>query len=141
LEGNHSIRYVTPTGVRVPLHAGASGKVILAYLARAEIDDYIARGLPAFTERTISSPRSLRADLAKIRERGYAISVGEVTVDAAGVAAPIVDYRGAPVASVAVTAPAHRLTKPRDVERGARAVVAAARDITRALGSIASATA
>ncbi len=117
LEGRHSIRFMSPVGRRLPLHAGASGRVILAHMPRDDRERFLAGPLAAFTPATITDRRALGSDLTRIRRQGYAVSLGEVTDGAAGVAAPVLAGDGWAVASVAVTGPAHRLTSPADVER------------------------
>ena len=57
IECAHPVRYINPLGKRSFLHAGAPGKVILAYLPDEEVDRIIANGLPAFTPKTITDPK------------------------------------------------------------------------------------
>jgi IclR family acetate operon transcriptional repressor len=137
LEGSHSVRFVKPVGVRNPLHAGANGKAILAHLPEDEIRAHVEAGLTPVTPRTVTVPRTLRAQLARIRRDGYAVSRGEATPDAGGTAAPIFDADGRVVASVAATAPLSRMTTDADAARLAAAVVAAARQITTGLATLA----
>lgn len=136
LEGSHSVRFVKPVGVRNPLHAGANGKAILAHLPEDEIRAYLAGELAPVTGRTVTSPRTLRTQLARIRRDGYAVSRGEATRDAGGTAAPVFDPAGRVIASVAATAPLSRMTGDDDAARLADAVVAAAGEITDALRAL-----
>jgi IclR family acetate operon transcriptional repressor len=136
LEGSHSVRFVKPVGVRNPLHAGANGKAILAHLPEDELRAYLAADLAPVTGRTVTSARTLRTQLARIRRDGYAVSRGEATPDAGGTAAPVFDPAGRVIASVAATAPLSRMTSDADAARLADAVVAAAREITAALRAL-----
>ena len=106
---SHELRVEVALGVPYPLYAGSSSKVILAYLAKQEIDDYLRRQeLTAFTEDTITNRTALRRELTAIRKRGYAISLGERQIGAASIAAPILDHDGGVVAALSVCAPLSR---------------------------------
>ncbi|MGC8513286.1 MAG: IclR family transcriptional regulator [Acidimicrobiales bacterium] len=96
-------------GMAHPLHAGASSKAFLAFLPAEEVDRYLAGGLEEVTVRTITDVAQLRTELAEIRARGWAQSIGERQVGAGSVAAPVFDARGLPVAVVSVCGPAERM--------------------------------
>lgn len=95
-------------GVPYPLHAGSSSKAFLAFMPDEEVDRYLSGPLEKLTNKTITSAASLRRELARIRTRGYATSVGERQVGAASVAAPIFDHEGRVAAVVSVCGPAER---------------------------------
>lgn len=107
-EGRHTIRFVSPIGVRLPLHAGSASRAILAHLPDDVRERILRAPLAAFTAGTVVDPRRLLEELDRIRRRGYGVSSGEVTEDAAGVGAVIRDPRGRPIASAAVLLPAGR---------------------------------
>jgi DNA-binding IclR family transcriptional regulator len=112
VEGRHSLRVSYERGTTFHLHAGASGKVLMAYLSEEERDSIIKLGLPQVTENTITNPHRLRESLRKIREEGFAVSDGEVHEGVRAIAAPIFG-RGKIVASLSVGAPIQRLDEPR----------------------------
>jgi DNA-binding IclR family transcriptional regulator len=127
-----SIRMTVQLGIGHPLHAGAASKVLLAFAPRADREAQLDHALVAVTPNTVTSPDRLRAELASIRDRGYAVSLGERQVDAAAVAAPVLDARGAPLCTVGVCGPIERF---RDrVEDSACAVVGVAREMSARLG-------
>lgn len=96
----------------LPVHAGASAKVLLAFAAPEEIDDVLSRTvLPRFTENTVTDPTALRAQLEQIRGDGYAVTAGEVDVGVRGVAAPIRNGAGRVVAGLSVAGLAFRITE------------------------------
>ncbi|MEU6932458.1 IclR family transcriptional regulator C-terminal domain-containing protein [Streptomyces sp. NPDC046374] len=65
-------------GAEARAHATAHGKALLAELPAAQRRRYLAvHGMARFTERTITSPERFEAELARVRERGFAVSVGE----------------------------------------------------------------
>ena len=105
------LRLMLEVGSTVPLHAGASSKVLLAYLPDEEIEAVIARGLPPLTAHTITDPARLRRDLAEIRARGFAVSFEETDDGAAGVAVPIWDRSGRVVAGLTIAGPVTRLNQ------------------------------
>ncbi|MGD9894681.1 MAG: IclR family transcriptional regulator [Dehalococcoidia bacterium] len=105
------LRLILDIGSTVPLHAGASSKVLLAFLPDDEIEAVIARGLPPLTAHTITDADRLRRDLAEIRARGYAVSYEETDDGAAGVAVPIWDRTGHVVAGLTIAGPLARLNQ------------------------------
>lgn len=66
-------------GAFFPLHASAASRAILAAMPDAEIEDYIQRNAPLkrFTEVTLVTPDQIRAEVRKIRECGYAETIGD----------------------------------------------------------------
>lgn len=128
LDGLKPVRAHANTGTRVPLHASASGKSILAELPKDEIDAYIGRGLEAVTEETITDARTLRSELARIRKRGYSTHKGEFLSGVAAVGAAIPGPDGRPEGALVITGPAERFSRARVKELG-EAVIAAAREI------------
>jgi DNA-binding IclR family transcriptional regulator len=89
-------------GHPVPLHATSTGKAFLAALPHAELDAIVRAGLERFTDTTITAPRALRAALDDVRERGYAVSRGELEPTLWGVSAVARDASGRPIAVVSV---------------------------------------
>ena len=100
----HPIQYVVTVGSRVPLHAGAGGKAILASIDRAA---WPQPPFQCYTVATKTSIDALEIETAEIRDRRYATSVGEQLADAAGVAAPYFVGRIA-AGSVTITMPRYR---------------------------------
>lgn len=134
VESPQEVRQTLQLGLREPLYRGASGKAILAHMPPPYIEAYLARGpFPAMTAATITAPGALRAELAAIRRRGYAVSLGERWPDTASVAAPILDHEGLPAGALILCAPGHRTPPARRAEFG-RLVQAAALALSRSLG-------
>jgi IclR family transcriptional regulator, acetate operon repressor len=120
-DGRQPVRYVSPpAGTTLPLHASSAGKAILAYLPAAEQDAFLLRPLDATTAHTITDPEALRHDLAATRARGWSETFHEARLDVGGVAAPVLDATGRPVAALSVSLPMHRLTEAVVREYGAR---------------------
>lgn len=127
------VRLWTRLSGRGPLYAGASRKILMAYLPEEEINAVIKKGLVKFTERTITDPDALKQHLRTIREQGWATSAGELFPESASVAAPIRDDTGKVVAGLSVAGPASRFTDERVAEL-IPMVVETANAISRALG-------
>ena len=100
-------------GLSVPLHCSALGKVLLAY-GTAQISGQPPAGkLARRTDKPITSEAALRAELAGVRARGYAITDEELEPGLIAVAAPVHGFDGAVVAALSVSAPTTRMTRDR----------------------------
>lgn len=122
------VQYVLELHSRAPLHAGAAGKAVLAWLPEVELERL---ELVPHTDTTIVDLAALRSDLEDTRARGYALSEGERIADASGIAAPI--FRdGAVCGAITLTVPRYRFD-PALRDAYAAAVRAAARATTRLL--------
>jgi DNA-binding IclR family transcriptional regulator len=122
-------------GQRIPLHATSDGKVLLAYLFEGQLAEVLAQPLQRFTEHTITSLRRLEAELAEVRERGYATAVEELEVGLTAIAAPIRNAEGVVTASISASGPSFRLSEDR-IADVAGAIRHAAGEISRRLGLI-----
>ncbi len=132
VETDHPVRMTLRVGTRRPPHAGASSKVLMAYLPEEEIQAIIReRGLPSLCINTITDPDRLREELARIRERGYAESHEETDLGAWGVATPIFDRSGKVIAAIGVAGPRSRYTEQR-----AREFVALCRQAARRISAL-----
>ena len=94
-------------GTRFPAYATSMGRVLLAGLPADRLDAVLAATtFEALTPKTISSADELRAALARVRERGWAMVDQELELGLRSIAAPIHDARGKTVAAVNVSASA-----------------------------------
>jgi len=133
-EPQRAIRVSLDPSELLPLHASASGNVMLAFadqdkLARIGLSDQ----LEAYTDNTVTSRDQLEGHLTEIRAKGYAITDQTFEPDVTGTAAPVFDWAGKAVGAVAVAAISSRYTGTA-AERIRREVVSAAAEITRQLG-------
>ena len=95
------------------MHCNSSGKAILAYLAEAEVGAVVERhGLPARTPNTITDSDELRAALDTVRERGYALNLGEDLEGIHAISVPLL-FENEVCGALAVAGPAHRVTEER----------------------------
>lgn len=124
--GRHTMRTFTEVGNRVALHCTGVGKALLAAIAPAHAARLLGTApLEARTAATLTDPAAVRAELALIRERGYALDEGEMEV---GVRCVAVGMPGAAPMAVSVSGPAARMTDDRITP-----VVAALREATARL--------
>lgn len=108
--GSDAVRLDTHGGMRVPLQTTALGKTILANRPREEVEELLdRRGLPEYTENTISDREELFDVLDQVRERGYAFDDEERIEGIRCVAAPITDENDRAIAAVSVSAPKSRM--------------------------------
>lgn len=129
IAGRHAVPVLTRVGGRFALHATGVGLVLLAHAPVEVQEQALAAPLHAYTPKTITDPDRLRELLAAVRRNGYAVSDGQVTLDALSVAAPI---RGADAAVVAAVSLVVRADTAEPIAL-APLVQAAARGISRML--------
>ena len=87
--GSKRVPRASRVGGRLPLHATAVGKVILAYSEDWVTDAYLSHPLVTVTGHTHVNPTRLRAELAQVRENGYATTQEEVILGSCSIAVPV----------------------------------------------------
>jgi IclR family acetate operon transcriptional repressor len=127
-------RHYTDVGVPIALTHGAPGKAILSTLPWARQQAALARGIEPVTERTVTDPAALAAELAAARARGWAGSDAERTPGIRAVAAPVFDHTGTVVGALGLSVPTVRMDDTRADELGARAAEVAW-EVSEALGA------
>lgn len=109
---DHLLRMTPQLGRRQPCHCTALGKVLLAHVTPAELDEFFTRRkLEQITENTITRSEVLREELHRVRQQGYAVDREEVEIGICCVAAPIWEMRGHALAAISVSGPSTRLMK------------------------------
>lgn len=135
-----SVRYVCWLGRRVPAHASSAGKVLLAFQPDDVVEPLLQRmaepdgRLPGYTERTLPHLAALRDELARVRQQGYAVAIGEISSEISAISAPVFDHTDNVVAALAVNGPSFRFTAD-VIARIAPDVQRAADQISAALGA------
>ncbi len=76
-------------GTRLPVTAGAVGKVFMAGMPPAAVERVISQGLPAYTPHTVTDPAEFLAQLSRVRAQGYALERDEYLLGVWGVAVPV----------------------------------------------------
>lgn len=134
LESPLEIRRVIRVGDQVPLYLGSVGKATLAFMPEL-VQRRTLAGLskePHIGLQAVDAS-ALEAELAQIRERGYAISHEERVAQVSSVSAPIFDASGDVSATLSVSGPSTRFDIDR-VGEYASLVVKATEEISRLLG-------
>jgi DNA-binding IclR family transcriptional regulator len=131
VQGRREYALSVAPGQRMPIHAGAASKLLLAHLPEEQMLTWLARPLAAFSSKTITDRRRLEAELARIRRQGWAEDKGENGPSIQAFAAPVIDRNSRVVAAISVPflagTPSERMTTIR------LAVIDAARTMTESM--------
>ena len=119
------------TGLSIPAHASAMGKVLLAYNP-TQAALVLGSPLASLTGDTITDASRLALLFAQVTERGLATEEDEAVIGESSVAAPVSDSSGAVIAAVAVVMPSNDWPPEDNVLRILRET---ARNISRELGA------
>ena len=134
IESNSMLRISVKRGDVMPLHAGASAKILMAYLPEAEQDKFIRKGrLDKFTSHTITEPKRLKKHLREICLKGYAFSNQELQEGARAIAAPIRDISGHVIAGLCIAGPMHRF-QSHQIERYKKIIMDVSTKASHSLG-------
>jgi DNA-binding IclR family transcriptional regulator len=121
-------------GEPTPVHATASGKMLLAHLDVQRRHEILgAAVLERFTEHTITSVEALDEELDAAKSLGYAVVVEEYETGLNAIAAPIRDYDGRIAAALSVSGPVYRFTQDR-MRLVVPDVISAAAEISERMG-------
>jgi IclR family acetate operon transcriptional repressor len=131
---DHAVRTFHAIGDTSPLHATATGRAVLAHLPKSEVDELTAGTLEGYGEETITDPVALRAEIRRVRERGYAVNHNQYIQGVCAIAAPVLDGDGVPLAAVGISMPDSRFDPDRLAELGRRVTDTAAEITARHLG-------
>jgi DNA-binding IclR family transcriptional regulator len=142
IESRQAVRVYIDVGSRLPAHVTATGLACLAWLPRERLDGILPPSLPAWTPETITDRDLLMHELARIRARGFAKTLGTFRSDVGGVAAPIRGADGAVIAALCVSSPRYRIDTqwnkvvPQAVMAAANAIGGAAKPVNRVRGKV-----
>ena len=133
VEGARALRYSSENSRRSPLHRSSAGKVLAAYNP-SMVEARLRAGLPPSTGYTIVVPDVFVAELARIRERGYARSVDETELGMSSVAVPVrVPPDDAVVAAISMVGPTTRVVGEHEAHN-VNVLHAGARQLGEAIG-------
>lgn len=115
-----ALRYNVEVGQRLPLHAFAAGKALLAAFSDADLAAYFKTvERAAFTPQTITDKAALRREIESIRRDGLARTGGEYTPGIVGLGHAVIGPDGALLGAVSVAVPAARMTAALEERTGA----------------------
>lgn len=109
LDGIKPVRVFNPVGGRASIFRTSSGKAMLARLPAAELGPYVET-LRSRAEIGAQDADDFLAELALVRERGFAVNLGSNQPDVHAVGSAVMDIDG-PVAAITASAPPERLTE------------------------------
>ncbi|MGP6178183.1 IclR family transcriptional regulator [Microbacterium sp. A196] len=119
------------TGLALPAHASALGKILLAYDEDMR-DDVLGRHLADLTGDTNTDPGALADELREVRRNAHAVENEEALLGESSMAVPVTDEGGRVIAALSIVLPSEQFPPPRTVEGQLRD---AARNISRDLGA------
>jgi len=104
VDGRYAFSLALTVGGSLPLHAGAAPRALLAFIPEDEARELLEREtLERFTEKTLTDPEAVMAELRASRERGYTISDEDVTPGVGAIGMPVFGHvADRPVAAVSV---------------------------------------
>lgn len=133
-DGTEPVRLVSREGTRLPAHTTALGKCILAFLPPEDFEHlYGGRPLTARTPYSIVSLQTLRSELRRIRDQGFAYDNEETALGLHCLAAPIATAERPAAASVSVAIPSPRMSESKFLEIK-ELVIRAAAEIAARMG-------
>jgi IclR family transcriptional regulator, acetate operon repressor len=107
----HQVKHTTPLGTRYNDAASSSVQVFLANFDPFTVRRLVTSGSIDLPEADEAGLEALTVRLREVNERGYALNYGETSLEEVGIAAPVVDHRGDPIAAVLVSAPRFRVSR------------------------------
>ncbi|MEU7278555.1 IclR family transcriptional regulator [Streptomyces sp. NPDC045431] len=133
----HSMRMFTEVGRRVLPHSTGVGKALLAHTPPEEVRALLARtGMPAATEKTITTPEGFLDALVQVREAGFAVDDSEQEIGVRCIAVSVPDSPTA--AAISISGPAGRVTEAA-TEKIVPILQEVAQDLSTALANTAAA--
>lgn len=117
-----------------PAWSIADGRAILAFLPEEQVRDIIARSeLRPYTDKTVTDPKALMAELREARRLGYSYSADQYVPETMSIGAPILGFGGVPEAAVTIHAPNSRASAAFSRKELAPVVMETARAISTVL--------
>jgi DNA-binding IclR family transcriptional regulator len=102
IETNKKLKISSPIGTKFPITAAAFCKAFLSSMDDNQIKDFLKeRGLPKYTENSITDIDQYLEEIAKVRQRGYSLDFEEYHMGVRGIAA-LIYAKGYPVTSVSI---------------------------------------
>lgn len=131
--GGVQMKLVTKSGRRNDLHCTAEGLAILAFKSRKTIDEAILKPLKKYTPYTLTDAELLRQEILNIHYDKFAITKNTFAIGFSSYAAPIQDYTGEVVSSLAIITENNYIDANREEELIA-AIRKTAKEISELLG-------
>ena len=134
VETNNPIRAFFKPGTRGPMHASGIGKALLASMKRSEVEKVLRiKGLPGFTDNTITSPDRLFPDLQETLDRGWSFDDEERYSGMRCIAATIYNGYSEAIAGISISGPTVRFSD-KEIFQFGPVVKKAADSVTELIG-------
>ena len=134
IQGPRSVIMVVKIGSRFPIHAGAAGKVLFAYLPQNERDNLLKNlNLTKLTPNTVINKKKLEIELTNIRKEGFATSFEERVSLGASIACPIRNHTGEIIAALSIDGLSARFT-PQKTKKFIRLLKRSTTELSEKLG-------
>lgn len=99
VESRNEVKITSPPGTKLPLLAGATGRVLLAQMEEEKAKEIVQRmGLVRYTSKSEIDPKQFFREIEQARKRGYAVDHEEYIPGVRAVAAPLVSTSSSPAA-------------------------------------------
>ena len=99
VESQNEMKITSPPGTRLPLLAGATGRVLLSQIEKEKAKEIIQKkGLVRYTSKTVIDHRQFLREIEKVKEQGYALDDEEYIPGVRAVAAPLLFASSPPAA-------------------------------------------
>jgi DNA-binding IclR family transcriptional regulator len=110
-ESNSSIRIITESGLKLPVHCSGLGKVLLAGRPNEEIIDLLdKKGMAKYTETTITNVKDFMKEIELVRRQGYGSDRQEFMIGLRCTAAPIYNINGKVICAISISGPISRMS-------------------------------
>jgi DNA-binding IclR family transcriptional regulator len=134
IDSKHALRIFSRVGNQAPCYCTGLGKALLAWLSDKEVNKIVKeKKMIKFTETTITSLASFKAELQLVREQGYAIDNQEHEKGIQCIAVPIRNREKAVIAAISITWPEIRNDNER-MENYKKLIIDAGQQISKRLG-------
>lgn len=131
-EGKPSYRIAARMGERVPTHAAAGAKAIIAFSDPKTIEPFLRKRMVQYNSNTITDNTAFQEELKSIRDRGVAFTREEIDLGLNAIAAPVFNCENKPIAAVVIVGPMGRVRCELDSSQ-VKALRKTAMDISRQL--------
>lgn len=111
VESKCRIKLTSQPGESIPLHCGATGKILLSYANEQTIKSVISKKLVRYTPDTVTDVNILLQQIKEIKKKGYVISYGENDEGVLGIGAPILDTEEKLIYGLSIAGPLNRCEK------------------------------
>lgn len=104
-EPSSLLRYAASVGMRFPIYAGATGKILLAHAPLATQERVLKASKMQLTPHTVTDEATLRTQIDEIRRNGYACSAMELQDHSSGISVPLLNAKGGLIAQFGIAGP------------------------------------